>query len=123
MKFSEFLPYVLKNIDFGPPKNGLRRQYSYLAATLFLRKTKNLLYVFWPWFSHFKAFWAEIVHGTGSSAGYYLPIGHEKSKFLIIFGKLLGFGGKMGVATTHIPNGLGTPIPTKKLLHWVDLSG
>ena len=31
------------------------------------------------------------------------------------------FGGKMDVATTRAPNGLGRPNPTEKLAHWVDL--
>ena len=33
------------------------------------------------------------------------------------------FGGKMGVATTRAPNGLGPPHPTKKLDHWMELLG
>ena len=33
------------------------------------------------------------------------------------------FGGKMGVATTRAPNGLGSPNPAKKLVHWVYLLG
>ena len=33
------------------------------------------------------------------------------------------YGGKMGVATTHAPNGLLPPNLTKKLAHWVDLLG
>ena len=31
------------------------------------------------------------------------------------------FGGKMGVATTHAPNSMGPPNPSKKSVHWVDL--
>ena len=33
------------------------------------------------------------------------------------------FGGKMGVAATVAPRGLGPQDPTKKLAHWVDLLG
>ena len=33
------------------------------------------------------------------------------------------FGGKMGVATTRAPNGLGPPNPTKKMARWMDLLG
>ena len=33
------------------------------------------------------------------------------------------FCGKMGVAITRAPNGLGPPNPTKKSAHWVDLLG
>ena len=33
------------------------------------------------------------------------------------------FGGKMGVAATVVPKGLGLQVPTKKLAHWVDLLG
>ena len=32
-------------------------------------------------------------------------------------------GGKMGVATTGAPNGLGSRNPAKKLAQWVDLLG
>ena len=32
------------------------------------------------------------------------------------------FGGKMGVATTRPPNGLGPPKPTKKLAYWANLT-
>ena len=31
------------------------------------------------------------------------------------------FGGKMGVAATLVPKGLGPQVPTKKLAHWVKL--
>ena len=31
------------------------------------------------------------------------------------------FGGKMGVAATVAPKGLGPQVSTKKLAHWVDL--
>ena len=33
------------------------------------------------------------------------------------------FGGRMGVATTLAPKGLGPQNPTKNLAHWVDLMG
>ena len=33
------------------------------------------------------------------------------------------FGGKMGLANTHAPNGLGPPDPTKTSAHGVDLLG
>ena len=33
------------------------------------------------------------------------------------------FGGKIGVAITSAPNGVGPPNPIKKLAHWVDLLG
>ena len=39
----------------------------------------------------------------------------------ILAGKLQTFGGKMGVATTLAPKGLGPQDPTTKLAHWVDL--
>ena len=32
-------------------------------------------------------------------------------------------GGKMGVAATLAPKGLGSPDPTKKFAHWVELLG
>ena len=33
------------------------------------------------------------------------------------------FGGKMGVATTVAPKGLGPQVPTRKLAHWVEHLG
>ena len=61
----------------------------------FFRKLKRLLSIDWYW---------EIL-------------------ILMLFWKYLIFGGKMGVAATVAPKGLGPQDPTKKLAHWVDLLG
>ena len=43
---------------------------------------------------------------------------------LVLFWKKhLIFGGKMGVAATVAPKGLGPQVPTKELADWVDLLG
>ena len=41
----------------------------------------------------------------------------------VFFWKTSYFGGKMGVAATLAPKGLGHQNPTRKLAHWVDLIG
>ena len=51
----------------------------------------------------------------------------DKTKLwcLLFFLKLFWatFGGKIGVATTRAPDGLGLSNPTKKLAHWVEILG
>ena len=90
----------------------IRRSYPYLGIS-FLAITKP----FWAnWTKNF----------YGNLGDYYLSIGDDTSKLwclFLIFGLLASFSGKMGLATTHAPNGLGPPDPTKKLAHRVEFLG
>ena len=62
---------------------------------------------------------AEISYGN--SGEYYPSIGGENSCFWCFFERNTIFGGKMGVATTVAPRGLGPQDPTKNLALWVDI--
>ena len=71
-------------------------------------------------FGHNSANWAKKFYG--SSGDHHLSIGDEKSKLQYLFFIFWAtFGGKMGVAITRAPNGLGPQNLTKKLAHWMDL--
>ena len=52
----------------------------------------------------------------------YRSIGDDKSKLWCLFFIFwVNFGGKMGVATTRVPYGMGPPNPTKILTRWANL--
>ena len=66
--------------------------------------------------------WAEIFMGVQETIIYWLVminLSYDAYFSVLIF--CATFGEKMGVATTHAPNDLGVPNPTKKLAHWMDL--
>ena len=73
---------------------------------------------FWPFYANLQI-WVKFFKEPLETIIYQLVMRSQSCDAYF----LATFGGKMGVATTFAPNGLGPPNPTIKLADWMKLLG